>query len=388
MSRQFVFICEYRTKMDEFISIAVGQGDAFYLQRSGFKVLVDGGRSRKGFYNQFRETIGQEILDVVICTHADADHINGLIGYFESGARAREVWLPGKWTSRLEDLLVNPDEFVSELERQVRNLKLEGINSLEDYCDNGELERTASTEGSDSIDDLMCQAMENETEWMTWTGLKEWWVRESILGHRMPPANLRLLFDAIDTAKKIRSLAVEAYHSGAKIRWFEYDSVSNSGGDAKLKPVNSKEIFTVSSKEKALRYLSLSKSNKQSLVFYSPGENQGSGSVLFCADSDFSFANSLSGLGEVSIVTAPHHGSESNKNVYERLLDENIIKNNTIVVRSDGKFKKRPGLAYINGSFRRICTLCRNSKVKQDVVLKLSGIVWARQQGKSWCTCN
>ena len=40
--------------MAKFVAIPVGQGDAFYLEREGFTVLVDGGRSRRGFSGQFK----------------------------------------------------------------------------------------------------------------------------------------------------------------------------------------------------------------------------------------------------------------------------------------------------------------------------------------------
>ena len=77
--------------MDKFISINVNQGDAFYLKRAGVRILIDGGRSRCGFKKQFERTINASTLDVVACTHADADHINGLLDFFELGSQSREV---------------------------------------------------------------------------------------------------------------------------------------------------------------------------------------------------------------------------------------------------------------------------------------------------------
>ena len=65
--------------MDKFISIGVNQGDTFYLERGDKKILVDGGRSTLGFPLQFERTTGTKEVDVIVCTHADADHINGLI---------------------------------------------------------------------------------------------------------------------------------------------------------------------------------------------------------------------------------------------------------------------------------------------------------------------
>jgi hypothetical protein len=44
-------------------------------------------------------------VDIVICTHNDADHSEGTIGYLQSGLGCKEVWLPGRWLSVLPDVL-------------------------------------------------------------------------------------------------------------------------------------------------------------------------------------------------------------------------------------------------------------------------------------------
>ncbi|MBT9260219.1 MAG: hypothetical protein KM310_10810, partial [Clostridiales bacterium] len=57
-----------------FIAIPVGQGDAFYLKTSFGSVLVDGGRAISGFADLFTRTTGAKRVDIMICTHNDADH--------------------------------------------------------------------------------------------------------------------------------------------------------------------------------------------------------------------------------------------------------------------------------------------------------------------------
>lgn len=64
-----------------------------------------GGRSRAAFPEQVRRLAPRQV-DVAVCTHADADHAEGLIGLLESDEpKVSELWLPGRWTSRLEELL-------------------------------------------------------------------------------------------------------------------------------------------------------------------------------------------------------------------------------------------------------------------------------------------
>lgn len=58
--------------------IDVGQGDAILIRSpTGQNVLIDGGRSDDEA-KEYLQTLGVETLDLVIATHADADHIGGL----------------------------------------------------------------------------------------------------------------------------------------------------------------------------------------------------------------------------------------------------------------------------------------------------------------------
>ena len=58
--------------------IDVGQGDSVLIRSpSGQSVLYDGGRSR-GVPLEYLQRLGVESLDLVVASHADADHIGGL----------------------------------------------------------------------------------------------------------------------------------------------------------------------------------------------------------------------------------------------------------------------------------------------------------------------
>src|SRR5947209_2037945 len=90
--------------MARFISIPVPNGDAFYLERAGFSVLVDGGSSRFALPRLFDVHVKRDGVDIAVCTHNDADHANGIIGFLEAGLRARQVWLPGRWRHLLNNV--------------------------------------------------------------------------------------------------------------------------------------------------------------------------------------------------------------------------------------------------------------------------------------------
>lgn len=374
--------------MDKFISIGVNQGDAFYLLREEKKILVDGGLSRKGFPLQFNNIVKNynldNELDIVVCTHADSDHINGLLGLIESGIKIKEVWLPGRWTSRLIDILKKPIDFEIEIFKNLNSLDDE-IDNLEDLYKEEHLkvEDESKFEEIDLNIDTLYQAIEDVSDKQDITFL----TNKFIFFHDMyflENKKYEIFIDAIDTARKIKELSILAYNSGAKIRWFEYSNNTSSGGESFLVPINSEEIFKISKPLPALMYLSLTKINKESLVFYSPGISN-LGNVLFSADSDFSFSQNLSNILNNTIITAPHHGSENNKNVYIKL---NSTKNDDLIfVRSDGKSKIRPGNTFKSLN-RKVCTLCNTGKsIKNDVIFSLKNGKW-NNDNNIWCHCR
>lgn len=81
--------------MAKFTAIGVGEGDSFYLDTGTKTILVDGGKAEKGFPSQFRTSIDKEEVDILVCTHCDADHANGIFGFLQAGLTCKEVWLPG-----------------------------------------------------------------------------------------------------------------------------------------------------------------------------------------------------------------------------------------------------------------------------------------------------
>ena len=105
---------------DRFIALNVGSGDAFYLERRDergeFSCLVDGGL-RKNFAQRFQEVTECEQVDVVVCTHNDIDHTNGLIDFFNKGGKAKECWLPATWMQPLQIMLEDPQLALEQLLR-------------------------------------------------------------------------------------------------------------------------------------------------------------------------------------------------------------------------------------------------------------------------------
>ncbi|GHG00551.1 DNA internalization-related competence protein ComEC/Rec2 [Deinococcus piscis] len=76
----------------------VGQGDATLIQTPELRALIDGGGTPRGDYDLSRTTVpalhslGVHALDVVVATHSDSDHIEGLSGVLRA-MPVGELWI-------------------------------------------------------------------------------------------------------------------------------------------------------------------------------------------------------------------------------------------------------------------------------------------------------
>jgi Metallo-beta-lactamase superfamily len=386
-----------------FMAIGVAQGDAFFLeQEEGHTVLVDGGRSVGGFPAEFQRATNRNGIDVLVCTHNDADHANGIAGFLQAGLRCNEVWVPASWTDRLEDLFLRPGNFTDELVEDVmaldegitRNREREG--SLLEQLGDDYAEETPSNERSETVqteallEHTLGREIEEEPGQREWPYPFAWpsrWGTRLLRGWWPGDRRFRLFVESIEAGDRIRQIALLAYHRGCQIRWFEYAGpVASGGSQGKLIPVNAREVLRVRVKKwSALMYLALTITNRQSLVFFSSADN-GPG-ILFTADSDLCFSNHVT-WHDGMIITAPHHGSESNAKAYARYYREMPQSASSIWVRSDGRFKSRPGKSYLNLKAARFCTICRGSQQpKQELLFTSSNQQW-QPVGTRGCSCK
>jgi len=388
------------SKMPRFIALPVGRGDAFFLETDKGSVLMDGGRAVKSFAHLFKTYAQRDGVDVLVATHNDADHANGVLGFLEAGLKCHEVWLPGRWAQVLRQVLRPWEEVVYVLARQVEEVRIDELKPegslLEQYAESVDphFEAQRHDEEDQELEEsgwphetipLLEATPEEEDEW----GALPWWDWWLYWGYRRflpywPPHVLRrrLFLEAIVAAKRIRQIALEAYHRGIAVRWFEWDTQNPSGGYEWLEPLNGRRIVRVKpvKEEVLLHFLALTVWNRESPVFWVPPEYAGGG-VLFTADSDLKGVR-LPTL-QSAIVTTPHHGPAANKEVYK------LINTPVIWVRSDGRSRKRPCSEYLRTRGRRYCTLCRNAKsTKQAVIFWQRAGGWVRGRGVRPCICE
>lgn len=400
-----------------FVALPVGQGDAFYLQRDEVKILVDGGRGKRSLANllmtHVRPLRRPLRLDIVVCTHNDADHANGIIGLLEDQRiHVDEVWLPGTWSYRFADLVQKPLEFFEELfgelEQLIWDKELEQLRwdklTLEDFYHQVEqvelqrlprgknevIEEDASYWFVEKLEDaeLLEVGDENTLWFLPWFYRRVYWWFDLSL-HRF---SSRLLIECINAAERIIKIVKAAVNAGCRIRLFEFNNAYNPSGGRLgiLEPVNAIECFPRTNKNiNVLRWLSLTQANRESLVFYAPERDGKVPPVLFTADSDLAFGLSKVRRPTMSpIVTAPHHGSDANAKAYKEVnawLGTDLI---PIWVRSDMRSRTRPGVEY-KKQIHRLCTICNRAKApKTAVKLDATSGKWQIKGNIGWCTCK
>lgn len=401
--------------MAKFIALPVNQGDAFYAEiNEDCKVLVDGGKNKQALPDLFRQYTKSDGVNVLVCTHNDADHANGVVGFLESGLRADELWLPATWLDAVRSLPRDTNDTISALWYIL--LKL-----IPDYLDQKGSPDTPEVDIQTAAWQPVLQEWGREPE----VALPSEW-REERKGsenkEREPLILGKVLNEVADSldihlnvlswfsrsfpwelvpwkyeyewvkwaktilgdTKRLLKLAKAALDRGIEIRSFRHNPKNPGGGTKCLAPLSSREVFYIPPMQRSatnfLYRLALTTVNKESLVFHLKDCDQHQPGVLFTADSnleDVGIAHVVAG----SIITAPHHGSEANQIVYKKFSKPMIW------VRSDGYSKKRPCDAYLSAPGQRFCTLCRNSnRPKQAVRLYTRRGRWVRWQSEL-CDC-
>jgi hypothetical protein len=395
-----------------FIALPVGQGDAFFFETRSISVLVDGGKSSKFFDNIFQMYTKRKDVDILICTHNDADHANGVLGFIESGLECGEIWLPGRWAAVLPHLNQPFEEVVEELYRQsarimekmgesfLRNKWKLDDSLFEAYGEFLSKEKSYELVGQYEDYDMTFKERRSE-DWDTGLKFIETWpewedikcqLLKWVVTWELSSWQKRFLWQALEAGERIRGIAEAAYNRGITVRWFEvcHNSQKHLQGHCKIiNPLNSREILRIKPcrKENLLDFLALTTSNCESLVFFVQPTDEHP-AVLFTADSDLRDINLKVLDLKSAIITAPHHGSENNAYAYKQVANEVYPYENSLIwVRSDGRFSSRPGHSFLSAPGIHYCTICCDSRrQKQPVILESIKCQWISCSKK--CSCQ
>ena len=380
---------------DQFIALNVGRGDAFYLERSGFSCLVDGG-DRGGFASNFRCVTGCKHVDVVVCTHNDNDHAFGLIDFFKNGGTATQCWLPATWMEPLRMLLEEPGLALDQMLLADRDER--------DFSDDeGSMPETEdrSNEKEVSVEQLKTALEKRAKLPQHFDGLSLVFPGAVIVFTQsgqhvhIEAEGIPVIGNTTIRADRILRLAIAATRSSAKIRWFDPRKAPKPKEVActYLRLVNASEVYGLQAIiHHSLPYLLyLTEVNRFSLVLHSPARF--GPDVLFSSDSGFG-SPSQPPVRKNMLVTAPHHGSgnRENEKVYCSLKKCSPSNFRTLTWVRSGLYKNGtlPGQMYLSQDrARRFCTNCRDGLgCGQDVIMIGDGDgCWKPADGVSQCRC-
>lgn len=346
-----------------FSALEVGQGDAFLLEKDGWKCLFDSGGSKSGLESLLKNKRINH-LDLAVCSHNDFDHINGFLGILDTNSKITvdEIWLPGLFGSIIQYVVDNgiPREILEPEDYHIDDINLESL-----------YDRELRTITCDEFEDNMPM----------YIGFMDYAHRD--MRHEFWPyfrfslKELSLLIKL----KNIEKIAKLAYQRGCIIRWFEpVNGCAANYIDYGFTALNSKETHQIKKLKGVKEFiyaLTLTDENKYSLVLEYAEE--GTPIVRFSADSDCTCQSVMPYPNNI-IITAPHHGSEANQNVYSQIRGQDII-----WVRSDRKSSKRPCAAF-KSQANRYCLACRNRNFKAELRFEYDGDRWQHITGNS-CTC-
>jgi hypothetical protein len=351
----------------KFKALEIGSGDAFLIETQGQQFLFDSGGSKSKICDLTKKN---KVIDLAICSHNDSDHSNGFIGLLESpSVEIKEIWLPGIWIPILNFIIeegINRDLihiFYKNIEEH-NDIK-DNNNEIYDYSSLVE-ETDISIETFDDKLQIISEIEESQHHILTYYILYQNWYKNEFI-------NLN----------RIIKIAGLAYKKGSKVRWLkpENQNPSIQNPTYNFKPLNSKEFIKI---DKVLannffKLLYLTNENKYSMVFEYLKEDKPI--ITFSADSDYSFTTGLAYKNNI-IVTAPHHGSESNNIVYKKIKGSEII-----WIRSDRKSRKRPCQDFkdLNNKYCLACAI-KNHKAEICFEFNDKSLKWVCKKG-SKCNC-
>lgn len=344
-----------------FTALPVLEGDAFLLQDNGRNYLFDAGGSTKNIVTFLGNEKVKE-LNVAICSHNDSDHADGFKGLLDptknKGIQILELWLPGTWAKIIQfviDNILNSKKWTivaCALRNPGCDLKCEleyPVSDSDKYIETKKL--------NSHLSDFSFLYDKYKT-WSRYTN----------------PSHLKLILD------NIMDIAKLAYNDGRTIRWFKpLDWCVCNTIDYGFVALNSEEVFKIDKIDTVsvfIKTLLLTIENECSLVFEYHKDDMPV--VRFSADSDCTCSSQP--YNNSIIITAPHHGSDKNANVYKHIKGNDII-----WVRTFHKRAKDGCSDFLNQT-QRYCVKCSKFKTPGKISFDYHKGTWNYKCGRQ-CNC-
>lgn len=345
-----------------FTALPVEEGDAFLLQDGDCNYLFDAGGSTIKIGKFLKKEKVKE-LKVAICSHNDSDHANGFKGLLDSKKnkeiKIQEIWLPGTWAKIIQFVI---DNILNKKRWNIVDCALHHMG-CDVICDSesNESDTGKNYVTAESINSHLSDFAYLYDKYITWSRITK-------------PSHMKLMLD------NIMDIAKLAYDDDRTIRWFKpLDRCVHNTIDYGFVALNSEEVLKIDKIDTVSVFITtllLTIENECSLVFeYHKNDIP---VVRFSADSDCTCSNQP--YNNSIIITAPHHGSDNNANVYD------IIKGKDINwVRTYHKAVQVGCLKFLEQK-TRYCVKCSKHKKTCKISFDYQNGTWNYKCGRQ-CNC-
>ena len=401
-----------------FVALPVKEGDAFLLNRNGTVVLVDGGKG-KIIKKLLREhgQLKDDVLDIVVCTHNDLDHLGGILKILNSDTFViKELRVPSIW----KEICI----YIGDTEESKRNFCKIIVNVIRDHVIRGDIQSDNLKQFAEEIlsdpygmenryDNYHENRKYDDEVFKNNEDLLVGYTYEMVFNSSVqaPAFMSKLVWSLIDrglfsisreqnilclsllnamtaAVKNIWCIVTIAARKRIRVNYYIHDNrVSiSTAGKSFLVPVNARKISArdimakiVMKKFKGeesksisvMVTLAKSVSNRESIAFYAV-ETKTEPGVLFCAECGVE-PQGLSPLRTI-LATVPHHGASDNQSVYQDV--ERWAMRNVVWVRSDSKNTVRPCDEFLKLRSKKYCTRCNVNGFYEQIIEFVSNIDW------------
>ena len=242
------------------IALGVPEGDSFYLETPEIAILVDGGKELVGqetLPKRFRRVTNRRRVDVLVCTHNDDDHADGVLRFLQAGLCCGEVWLPALWRDFLAHLR-SQRGFIQSLIDGVESRRL----LLSELCEPAGSETALERLGEHLVDTIKVDLAAREGQ-SSFRSLSETAISEEQVIHpdsspkwissfhgfnafiptpNLSPQQLTVLREAVIAGVRICKIYSAARRRGTKVRWFAHDPSKGNEGCQFVHALNATEI--------------------------------------------------------------------------------------------------------------------------------------------------
>jgi beta-lactamase superfamily II metal-dependent hydrolase len=370
----------------KFIALNVNAGDSFYLKDDTNEFVVDGGKNKLHIRERLEQITSD--INVLICTHYDKDHFNGIVGIVNSKKfKIDELWLPAVFGNIA--LTINKDIGIVKQLKGYFEEKFDSNNTgKNENWDKIEIEN--KNENIDTEYNGKCPNVDTLFDFNNAEQMKKDFNQ---LFMKIGKKKTRIVCQ-LKIIREINEMILALRNTETCIRWLKYiDCLCDTKISSRYNLLGLNSHMTSCVKYNfpqlinALQCLTsgnMENPNERSLVF--KYEDKSNPNILFTADSNFVFLKkSYYPLNDNSIVTAPHHGSKWNQSVYALILGKDLI-----YVRSDNFQKVRPCSTYINLP-TKYCTKCRDNRLTgQQIILDYCNVkkTWIPVSRTAECKSN